>query len=166
MYDNTMPIQERDSALQAFAVHRAQTLLRRMTPEFIEKVGGEERFMKVCWKQALAARDALTIPPRVRLKRTITFWSKMLKALAGGNPPPAEMSEDDLFSVELDSLLQARILEIERAFEKDDVAEAFRLFKNITTKREGEEHELNFTLPDSLDPTSPYWLDVLPAPDN
>jgi hypothetical protein len=55
-----MPLKEIDAALQHHAVLHAQALLRRASPTIIEKVGEEERFLRICMKESLAAREALT----------------------------------------------------------------------------------------------------------
>jgi hypothetical protein len=158
MYDNAMPNQDIEPALNRFARRRARGIMRSAPPILIDTMGGEERIVRMCLRDAARAASALTVPPRVRLERAVAHWSKLLDEES--EPMPENPDEEDLIVLELDGILRARIAELQAALSSGDIEVAFRLLRNMTVARDGEEQPVAVAVPDALDPESAYWLDL------
>lgn len=158
MYDTAMPNHDIEPAIHRFARCRARGILRGAPPVLIECMGGEERILRMCLRDAARAASALAVPPRVRLERTVAHWSRLLDGDAAN--PPENPDEEDLVELELDGILRTRVAELEVALSAGDVEGAFRLLRNMTVARDGEEQPVAVAVPDTLDPESAYWLDL------
>jgi hypothetical protein len=160
MYDTPMPKNDIEPAIRRFAGQWARRLMQSAPPPLLATLGGEEGLMRRCLRDASRAATALTVPPRVRLERTVTHWSKTLQAAVDGTPPPGERDDESLVELELNDILRTRITEIATALSAGDVDGAFRLLRNITVPRDGENQPVSVAVPDALDPDSAYWLDL------
>ncbi|NBR01053.1 MAG: hypothetical protein EBT79_07550 [Actinobacteria bacterium] len=157
MYDTTLPNHAIEPAIHRFARQRARNIMRAAPPAVVDAMGGEERIVRMCLRDAARASVALTVPPRVRLERMVAHWSQVLTLADAGHPPP---DEEDLISLELDGILRTRVAELEAALASGDVDGAFRMLRNMTVARDGEEQPAAVAVPDTLDPDSAYWLDL------
>jgi len=164
MYDTAMPNHDIEPALHRFARQRARGIIRRATPVLVACMGGEERIMRMCLRDASRAASALTMPPRVRLERAVAHWSRLLDADAAN--PPENPDEEDVIVLELDGILRTRVAELEAALSSGDVDGAFTLLRNMTVARAGEEQPVAVAVPDTLDPESAYWIDLDLNPEN
>lgn len=160
MYDDTMPDHAIDPAIHAFARRRAMKIIEGAGPFLVERMGGEERIVRSCLRDASKARDALTLPPGERLRRTVDHWAGILRAAEGTAPQTVELDEDTAVQLELDDILRTRIDEIQAALDGGDVPGAFTLLRNMTVARDGEGQPVAVAVPDSLDPDSAYWIDL------
>jgi hypothetical protein len=158
MYDNAMPERDIEPAIHQFARRRARGIMRSAPSILIDTMGGEERIVRMCLRDAARAASALTVPPRVRLERAVAHWSKLLDEES--EPMPENPDEEDLIVLELDGILRARITELQAALSSGDIEVAFRLLRNMTVARDGEEQPVAVAVPDALDPESAYWLDL------
>jgi hypothetical protein len=158
MYNTAMPKHDVEPALHHFARQRAKGILHSAPPVLIEGMGGEEHILRMCLRDAIRAKDALTETPRVRLERTVAHWSRLLNNNAAN--PPKNPNEEDLILLELDGILRTRVAEIQTALSSGDVDGAFTLLRNITVARDGEEQPIAVAVPDTLDPDSAFWLDL------
>lgn len=158
MYDTTMPNHDIEPALHRFARQRARGIIRNAAPVLIECMGGEERIVRMCLRDASRAASALTVPPRVRLERAVAHWTRLLDEDAAN--PPENPDEEDIIVLELDGILRTRIDELQAALSAGDVDGAFALLRNMTVARDGEEQPVAVAVPDALDPESAYWLDL------
>jgi len=156
MYDTAMPSRDIEPAIHRFARQRARGIMRSAPPALVDAMGGEERIVRMCLRDASRASTALTVSPRVRLERMVAHWSKVLD----GTPPTNNLDEEGLIIIELDGILRTRVAELEAALSSGDVEGAFRLLRNVTVARNGEEQPAAVAVPDTLDPDSAYWLDL------
>lgn len=154
MYDAVMPERDIEPAIYRFARQRAQGIIRNADAALIECMGGEERIMRMCLRDAARAASALTVSPRVRLERAVAHWSRFL------DESTANPDDDDAIVLELEGILRTRLTELDAALSAGDVDGAFRLLRDITIPREGEEQPISVAVPDPLDPESAYWLDL------
>jgi len=119
-------------------------------------MGGEERILRTCLRPAAAAADALRLPPRKRLERTVAQWSGLLSEDLPPTTP--DDSADAVTTAELTHMLRVRVAEIDAALSSGDVDGAFDLLRNITVTRDGEGHPVSVAIPDDLVPDSAFWL--------
>ena len=161
MYDTIMPNHDIEPAIQRFARQRARRIMRSAPPALVDAMGGEERIVRMCFRDASRASTSLTVSPRVRLERMVAHWSKVLRSADDGTPPPTDLDEEGLVILELDGILRTRVAELEAALSSGDVEGAFRLLRNVTVARDGEEQPAAVAVPDTLDPDSAYWLDLV-----
>jgi hypothetical protein len=164
MYDIAMPEQDIEPAIHEFARQRVKWFLDVATPDMITCMGGGERVMRSCLRHAAAAADALRLPPRKRLERTVAQWSELLADDAPSATP--DDSDDAVIIAELTHMLQTRVAEIDAALSSGDVDGAFSLLRNITVTRDGEGQPASVAVPDNLDPESAFWLDLDRNQDN
>jgi len=157
MYDTAMPNHDIEPAIQRFARQRARRIMRSAPPALVDAMGGEERIVRMCFRDASRASTALTVSPRVRLERMVAHWSKVLD----GTPPPDGVDDEGLIIIELDGILRTRVAELDAALSSGDVDGAFRLLRDMTVARNGEEQPVAVAVPDTLDPDSAYWLDLV-----
>lgn len=158
MYDTAMPEQDIAPAILDFARRHAQRALSVATPDLLAYMGGEERVMRTCLRLAFTATDALRLPPRKRLERTVAQWSDLL---AEDLPPTTPDDGEDAAAIaELTNMLRTRVTEIAAALSFGDVDGAFNLLRNITVTRDGEGQPASVAVPDDLDPDSAFWLDL------
>ena len=161
-----IPANEIEYRLSRFALERAHKLIASAGPKLVDLMGGPDKVTGQIVRRAMAARDALTLSPRERLARFARHWSEIVQARIS-NPDPIPVDIDDLewdddpdMGVKVDRYLLTRLGEIETRLRDGDTDGAFDVLRRAYDKRPGEEYMI--CLPDPLDVTSAYWIDLDP----
>ena len=156
MYDQAMTPANIEAALRKYIHNRTMRVLSFAPEPLVKALGGVEKLVQTAIRDATKAAEALAVPPRLRLSRTVNYWLHAMN-----QPDSADWSEEDVqVAAEMDEILRVRLVEIRDALQIDDVDTAFQLFRNIHKEREGEKHPAIVAVPDSLDPASAYWIDL------
>jgi hypothetical protein len=159
MYDQAMTPANIEVALRKYIHNRSMQLLRFAPKPLVEALGGIERLVQPTIRDAAKAAEALAVPPRLRLSQMVDYWLHAMD-----RPDAADWKDGDIQVAaemdEMDEILRVRLVEIRDALLADDVDAAFQFLRNIHKEREGEKHPAMVAVPDSLDPSSAYWLDL------
>jgi hypothetical protein len=156
MYDRVMTPADIEVALKKYIHNKAVRVLSVAPKPLIEAMGGVEKLVQTTIRDAVKAAESLAVPPRLRLSRMVEYWLRPMN-----QPDAADWNDEDIqAAAEMDEILRVRLVEIREALRVNDVDTAFQLFRNIQKEREGEKHPAFVVVPDSLDPSSAYWVDL------
>lgn len=156
MYDRVMTPADIEAALKKYVHNKAVRVISAAPKPLIEAMGGVEKIVQVTIRDAVKAAEALAVSPRIRLSRTVAYWLRPMN-----QPDSANWNAEDIqAAAEMDEILRVRLVEIRDALQSNDVDTAFQLFRSIQKEREGEKHPAFVVVPESLDPSSAYWVDL------
>lgn len=159
-----IPPNEIEYRLSRFALEHADKIIASAGPKLVGLMGGPDKVTGGIVRRAMAARDALTLSPRDRLALFTARLAEVVRHRIE-NPEPLPGLEDDEDSddpdmgIKVDRYTLTRLEEIEARLREGDTDGALDVLRRAYDKRPGEEYMI--CLPDPLDITSAYWIDLV-----
>ena len=141
MYDSVLP--DIPGAIEKWVQQKAAHFRTLYSPALLEMTGGVEGIRR----RAQHALADLERTPRRRLAVMVRYWIEII-----GDPEDTE-----------DEILLGRLREIKAVLDAGEVARAFDLLRVINNPRPDDPPNVGWAVPEPLDVTSAYWLD-LPEP--